>query len=336
MIYIINARRKVRLGVAELFRNPTVEQLAALIDQQRPEARRRPAVIQLQEGSAHPPVYFIYAGPAEIRLAQSIGEGRAIFGIEVPWPMAWRRAVSGNRTSLLPDMDQIVAPFVRELVNHVGSSSCVIAGYSFAALIAFETARQLHGQGGKVESVIIVDRWPRYPAPLQVVWENLQQCWRRSLSEPKQGFIRAIGHRLRRSALIIWWLFRLTVLQIRALLIPSLGELTAFLDEEGVPLRWRLVERLYAQIEQNYRPRPLDCHGIIFRTEFMDRHHAVRVFDDCLGWDGLFIRGLDTFVASGDHFSMVREHNRSLGLAMRKVLGARAEPKNEASVDSHE
>ena len=49
-IYQLNEKCNVRLGVPDLFKNPTVEELAIFIDNQKPAGRRRPEVVQLQEG----------------------------------------------------------------------------------------------------------------------------------------------------------------------------------------------------------------------------------------------------------------------------------------------
>jgi hypothetical protein len=53
-------------------------------------------------------VYFIYAGPDEFGLAQTIATGQPIFGIEVPLPLAWRNAAENLDISALPTMKQLV------------------------------------------------------------------------------------------------------------------------------------------------------------------------------------------------------------------------------------
>ena len=86
-------------------------------------------VVQLQRGSAELPVYFIYAGPEEISLVQMMGAGCSIFGIELAWPLSWREAARTKNTAALPSMEELVAPFVAALSDHVGSRPCVLAGY---------------------------------------------------------------------------------------------------------------------------------------------------------------------------------------------------------------
>jgi amino acid adenylation domain-containing protein len=319
LIYRVNVARNVRLGVPDLFRNPTVKQLAAVIDSQQAKGPRQPAVIPLQEGGSEIPLYFVYAGPDEFHLARLMGTRRPVFGIEVPWPVKWRKAVESNQSSLFPDMQQLVAPFAEVLFAHVGTSPCMLAGHSFAGLIAVEAARQLQRLGGKVETVIVVDKWSRYPSPFGVARENLRQCWN-DPTDPGRDFVRAVIKRCRRSGYIVWWLLRSIASALLALVRSSPGNLTTTTDEEGAPLPWGLLARLYANIERTYYPDPLDCRGIIFRTDFMDSYHSVRVLDEDLGWGRLFKRGVSNFSLSGDHISIFRTQNESLASMINKVL----------------
>lgn len=320
VIYQINANLNVRLGVPDLFQNPTVELLATLIDGQQAEGPREPAVVQLQEGGSEIPLYFIYAGPDEFHLARLMGKRRPVFGIQVPWPIKWRKAVESNEASSFPTMDQFVAPFVQALSAHVGSRPCMLAGHSFAGLVAFEVARQLQGLGGKIDTVLIVDKWARYPSPFRVALENLRQCWTEKRLDIKQTFAGSFLARARRSALIIWWPLRMIASAMLSLVRRSPGQLTTTFDEEGAPLPWGLLARLYWNIEQSYRPQALDCRGIIFRTDFMDLNHSVRVLDQNLGWGPLFRRGVVAFSLAGDHISIIREHNESLASMINRVL----------------
>ena len=64
LISAVNRALHVSLGIPELLQNPTVEQLARIIDTGLP--KNMPRVVQLQEGSAQPPVYFIHAGLDQI------------------------------------------------------------------------------------------------------------------------------------------------------------------------------------------------------------------------------------------------------------------------------
>jgi thioesterase domain-containing protein len=312
LISQVNQRHQLSLRVVDLLLNPTVGQLARLIDAQQPRGKRQPAVIQLQKGQAEPPVYFIYAGPTEFRLAKSMGENYPVFGIEAPWPLAWRDAVARNRKSAFPAMEQLVAPYVAALSAHTRASPCVLAGHSFAGLMAFEAAHQFQRQGGKVEMVILLDTWATPPIPHRVAWHQWRQNWKQAPS----------GSRLRDSWRITRWLLgqeKYRVWSFFNLLRLDPQELIAVLDEEGVPLPGGMLGRVYRRIGDSYRPRRLDGRGVLFRTDQINGKAVLRD-DDSQGWNKLFTRGLEIIPMIGDHLSMVRSHHSTLAREMNEVL----------------
>jgi amino acid adenylation domain-containing protein len=330
LISQINQKYQLSLGVEELFRNPTVGQLSSLIDAQQPKSKRQPAVVQLRSGQTEPPVYFIYAGADEFRLAKLMDGRHAVFGIEVPWPLAWRDAVASNRKSAFPTMEQLVAPYVAALSAHAGASPCVLAGHSFAGLMAFEAAHQFQRQGGKVEMVMLLDTWARFPSLRQVAWHQWRQNWKQAPN----------GSRLRRSWRITRWLLGQEKYRIWSFfnrLVVDPHELVHILDEHGMPLAGRLLERLYLKILDSYCPRCLDTRGVLFRTDSIDSNAVVRGFDDSQGWRNLFSRGLEIIPMLGDHLSMIRKHHPNLALEMNEVLKRywSSEP-NKDSIDAHE
>jgi amino acid adenylation domain-containing protein len=309
VIHELNSSGGFRLGVSQLFENPTVEKLAALLENERRGDRQRPTIVRLREGGSEVPIYFIYAGPAEIALARAIGGDHPVFGIQLPWPLEWKEAVSKNQTSRFPTMDKLVDLFVGQLRSNLGSGTCVLAGYSFAGLLAFEVARRISAGEGKVDAVVVIDKWLPYPPVSSVVWDNLKACWSENCDD---GAIGNFKHRLARSASILLWAIKMLLKGFGSSLWLRPNELTSFLDEDGIPLRWHLLERLYIEIERHYRLEPLDCRGIVIRPEFLDRHNKVRASDEYLGWKMLFKRGVESFSVPGDHFSMVREHGHAL------------------------
>ena len=338
LISEINRRRQVSLGPAELFRNPTVGQIAKLIDGKQPKRKRQTAIVQLRKGRAELPVYFIYAGPIEFRLANAMGENHTVLGIDVPWPLAWRNAVTANRTSGFPTMEQMVAPYVAALGAHAPASPCVLAGHSFAGLMAFEAAHQFVRQGGKVEMVMLLDTWARYPAPQEVARHQWRREWK-GAPEPRSTdrLAQSIASRLRNSWRITRWLlgqemFRVWPFLKRFRMNPD--DLTAVLDEEGMPLPWGILDRAYTKILESYRPRLLESRGVLFRT---DGNTVLRGFDDSQGWNNLFTRGLEIVPVIGDHVSMVRQHHPMLARQISEVLQRHwSNQADKVSLDAHE
>ncbi|MGA8616087.1 MAG: thioesterase domain-containing protein [Xanthobacteraceae bacterium] len=290
-------------------------------------------VIQLQVGSGGLPVYFIYAQPAEIELARAMGVGYRIFGIEILWPLSWRNAAAKNNLAKLPTMEQLVARFVAVLSNHVGSSPCVLAGYSFAGVMAFEAAHQFQRQGGKVEMVMLLDAFGRRPPPgkrlplgkrapqgkppqlLSVARSKLRKGWERALSTARaERPSSSIGVRL----LSTWLLFRDTLefVKIKKTLFlrPASSSYSFMTDERHESVPCDLVGRIYENCFNSYDFRVLDSHGFLLRAS-----HDQSAYDESLGWKDLFAKGLEIVSVPGDHYTIISESTLTARI-MTKVL----------------
>ena len=217
-------------------------------------------------------------------------------------------------------MEQLVAPYVAALRVHTRSAPCVLAGHSFAGLMAFEAAHQLQEQGGKVDMVILLDAQAKYPAPRQVAWQILQKDWKRAPKCSTGRTSQSIASRLASSWSIIGWMlvkeFRGFGRWFLRAVLQDPGALTPKLDDLGRPLHWGLIERLYANAARSYRLRCLDGRGVLFRAESRDDGVA-RALGDSLGWDSLFSRGLEIVEIPGDHVTMMRREPHTQTLARR-------------------
>jgi amino acid adenylation domain-containing protein len=309
----INKTLKARLDVSAFMLHPTLEQLAKLLEE-KPQVRSQPRVLTLCTGHIDPPLYFISAEGAELRLAQLISTQHSVFAIEMPLPLKWRDAANKNESDALPTLKQIVAPYVKALKAHVGSSSCVLAGFSFGGLMAFEAAHQLQEQGIKVEMVILLDARAKIPSPYRVRWERLKQDLNQWRDQNSTG---------RNSQPITFWLgssfviFREVIVRklksgVRAAWKAMAGNssppelaLAGKVDELGIPVYWSVLEKLYTNAANSYTLRRLDCHGVNFRTYQEEEYDPFRAIDP--GWGGLFIKGLETIQVKGSHHSIIRE-----------------------------
>jgi len=297
----------------------------------QPTREARAAVVQLQSGDGAIPVYFIYAGPGEILLAQTMGARHTIFGIEMQWPMSWRDAAINNDVAALPTMEQFVAPFVAALSAHVGSSPCVLAGWSFAGMMAFEAAHRLQKLGGRVEMVMLLDTLSK-PRPLIRAWSRLSKRWTQTLDKVRaERCTNLFASRIWGAWLMLLWMSVWPTKRVVRLLKRPSSEpeisikrvdepdlLTSLIDEQGVPLPWSLVDRLYQNAKELYDVHPLNCRGVLFTRANVER------IDGSLGWEGLFTRGLEVIPLTGnDHDVILRDklHRADLARKMSEILG---------------
>lgn len=279
--------------------------------------RHRPDVVQLRQGSAATPVYFVGAGLYELHVAQLMPSQHSIYAVEIAWPAAWHDASANNDTDATPILEDMVGPYVAALSAHVGSTPCVLVGYSFHASMAFEIAHQLLAKGGQVALVMVLDAPAEYPKPHKAAWNNLRDAW----AKPRQS----ITARLATSFAITRWALgvatRFVQRRFAETALNDPGELTTKLDTLGRPMHWPLIERLYDNSLRSYRLRRLDCRGVLFRADRSEDCPSVTK-DPGLGWSDLFGRGLEIVQVTGDHFTMMREppHDQALAREMSQVL----------------
>jgi thioesterase domain-containing protein len=286
---------------------------------QPPPAARRPTVVQLKQGGAGTPVYFIGAGLFEFHIAQLMSSQHPVFGVEIAWPAQWRDAAVRGDIHGCPHLPQMVAPYVAALHAHAGATPCVIMGYSFHGSMAFEAAHQLQERGGNVAMVILLDAPAQYPATHRVAMQKLREVWKRAPRSAASGRTSPSPlSRLQSTGSILRW----TVYEVAKSLkgrflhwaVRDPGKLTIKLDTLGRPLHWQLIERLYAHSLRAYELHPLDCRGAVFRADRAEDCPGGDV-DDSLGWSGLFGKGLQIVQLTGDHIAIMRQPPHDQGLA---------------------
>lgn len=276
--------------------------------------RQRPTVVQLRQGTSETPVYFIGAGLYELNTAQMMPPQHSIFAAEIAWPAAWHDAAARNDTNATPVLEDMVVPYVTALRAHAGAAPCVLVGYSFHASMAFEIARQLLEQGGKIDLVMILDAPAEYPPPYKIAWNNLWDTWMPGAREHAAS----VASRCAISLSIVRWALAVAGRFLKRRFVESAlrdpGELTTKLDTQGRPMHWPLINRLYDNSLRSYRLRRLDCRGVLFRADRSEDCPSANV-DYSLGWADLFGKGLDIIQVNGDHYTMMREHPHDRDLA---------------------
>jgi thioesterase domain-containing protein len=285
-----------------------------------PQTVRQPVVLQLKQGVAATPVYFIGAGLFEFHLASLTSSEQAIYAVEITWPSEWHDAAVRNNVAACPPLEELVARYTTLIHAHAGTSPCVLIGYSFNGNIAFEAAHQLQALGTRVERVMLLDCPPEYPVWHLAARRNLGQIWN-SRASAAQSF----AEKLKTSGQVIGWtLVAAAKAAKQSFLWHAMGDpglLTTKLDTLGRPLHWRLIERLYDHSLRNYRIRPLDSHGVLFRADRAEDCPSP-VADESLGWSGLFADGFNIVSTTGDHKSMVEQspHDQNLARDISNAL----------------
>ena len=331
----ISRRLNLHVSVPTFFLDPTIAGLAKeLAPGYHPRTMRR--VETLRAGTAGLPIYFMGARPEEFRLAQLICGDRGIFTVDVPILASWLAAFAASDHDALPTIEQLGAYFGCILAEHVGSSPCVMAGYSLGGKIAFEAARVVQHAGGKVAFVLLLDAraftWRSYTLGPAV--ESLARIWRGD--ETGQGgdasSLQKLGTSLSESWTLARWLLSRVPGGVKYridLIRKRFGQVTqgfapeprpsGYFDEAGKPIDNLFFNQFALSLGRLWRPRPLDAAGVLIRAD--NSESSLPGSDPAEGWGGLFTRGLEIVQTSGDHHSMVTKENAaSLARQMNLIL----------------
>jgi thioesterase domain-containing protein len=204
----------------------------------------------------------------------------------------------------------------------------VVAGFCYAGRIAFEAAQQLSKLGGKVEFVILIDTEARPPNRYKLAWQIWRQDWTQAQSgSSTRRFVQSLGFRVRSAWHTIWWLLAKVKKRLQFHFSRpevDLSTLSGVLDEQGMPLPWGILERMYKEMDKNYRLRALDSRGVLFRTGELDGKQIAFAPDDALGWEDLFTRGVKVIPVAGHHFSIWGSQIPGIAREINRVLGHRS------------
>jgi thioesterase domain-containing protein len=315
----VNRILHLKLGVAALFQHRTIERLAASIARSE-----QSMVVRMADGDTDPPIYVVYAGSHQFRIARFFGGKRPVFGMDVPLRPAWCTAAAEKRRSELPSMQEFVEPYLDALKAHAGQRPCILLGHCFAGLMAFELAHRFKELGGTVEKVILLDSSPLVVGPLRVAMRQIHQHW----TGGNNGFAaaRASGLviSLRKTGQTLWWVAGQYArhgwwrLKERLLGLPPATK-TGMRDESGNFIEFPTLMEIYNKIYRTYVPRRLDASGLLVKAEPLSANDKpYRDFDPALGWEGLFAGGLDIVQAKGNHIAIV-EIDENLAAIARDV-----------------
>jgi amino acid adenylation domain-containing protein len=292
------------LALGAIFKAPTIETLAKLIEEGEGSSRWT-SLIPIQPQGSRTPIFCIHGGAGTIlhlaRLARALGPEQPFYGLQSrglyggsPPP----RTVEKMATHYLSEMRQV----------HPGGP-WLLGGYCFGSLVAFEIAQRLVAEGEEVRLLATFNG----PSPLWIkrwVWYGNQPGWRErnSVAPALPQNVRRARQRKQRlqapfkliaripRAIVqprrlidgYWWRMRAP----RTRLLLALGRPVPERDRE------ELFLGLHRNAEKRYAPTPYPGEMLVFYGEGLYE-------EPTLGWDPLAT--VVSHAAPGEH-----ENNRGL------------------------
>jgi amino acid adenylation domain-containing protein len=289
----VNRTFTADLRMLSLFEFPTVEKMARALQQ---SLGPRPKLARLSSTNNGRPFIFLNAPMESVNLFRLIDTPRSFFITECPFSPKIVLAATVCDWNSLPTVEEIAAPHVAAIRGTTLSGPCIIAGYSYNGILAFEVAHQLQSAGIPVEGVFFFDshmKWSHLDSFKRWPFRHARNCLRFGFR-----FIR------RKVSLAIRWERARLAAKLAAKNSEAPAPAASVLSDRELP--WELIVRIWTHALKRYRPKKLTNSGVLFRAEISLYRKEID-YDGCLGWSSFFTKPLRVADIPGNHDSMWRE-----------------------------
>ena len=293
---------KRKLPMTILFEAPTVEQFAALLQQER-WTPSQASLVPIQPAGDRAPFFCIHGlGGTVLRfngLARHMGTDRPFYGVQA-------QGLEGDR-AFHTSVEEMASFYIKEIRAFQPAGPYHLGGYSLGGLIAFEMARQLEADGQEVGLLALLDTYPGKPKSKKVLLGTLAKMSRREQ-------LAYVAHRMQR----IRKGFRR---RFEGLFLPR-------------PLKE--VRKVFTVVEEKYRPQTYFGSATWFRATEKGLRGADNSSEDWAKW---IQGGVEVHDIAGDHGSILKEPDvtylaEALRSCLNKVEQERAEPETEKQISS--
>jgi len=295
LISEINKHLKTKLSIPAFFQNRRIEQLALVLSGPQ-NGGSGGQLIPLRPGPANGALVFLNAGVGECRLADLLNEGRASFATAVPLSEESYWAAYRKLHNQMPSLEKLAAAHTSLIKSLPHLNSCILVGYSFSGLLAFEVAHQLQKEGKQVEMIFLLDSWAKsitWRQKLRVLnFERATKSLRFRANSARKRLFEKLKHVVNGR--------RVKSMPVET---PNNGQRNTFPPQEEIP--WEIFLTIFKNARENYRGRRLDCEAVLFRVQDIE----VLNVHPTLGWSGLFKRRLEIVDCSGEHDNILKEPN---------------------------
>jgi amino acid adenylation domain-containing protein len=272
------------LPLGAIFRAPTIERLARLIEGGAEAAARWSSLVPIQPDGTQPPMFCVHGGGGTVLhiepLARRLGPDQPLYGLQ-------SRGLYGGATPL-KTVEEMATHYLSEMrqVQPPGAP-WHLTGYCFGSIVAFEMAHQLAAAGEDVRVLAVFNG----PAPAWIHrygWYGNQPSQvhkhvRTPRATKKQRLLRLLREPSRLRTGVAWETRRYRARIAIALKRP--------LPEQ---LREYYFFRLHHFAERAYEPQPFEGEMLVFYGDGLYE-------DPDLGWTGLATEGILSHAIPGEH-----------------------------------
>jgi len=151
----IEKRFGKRLALSTLFQAPTIEALAAAIQQKSEAPARRFSLVPIQPDGSRAPLFCVHGGPGNVLfyrdLARQLGTDYPLYGLQ-------SRGLDG-KGSYLTRVEDMAAYYLSEMRGLQPAGPYYLGGYCMGGAVAYEMAQRLVQEGQTIGALILFDTY---------------------------------------------------------------------------------------------------------------------------------------------------------------------------------
>ena len=292
-----------KIPFSKIFQTPTIEKLAALLNEDSSSERFTSLVAIKPEGSK-PPLFCTHSDDPSVVHYKNIA---TYLDVDQPFYALQPPALSGEDNLIFTRIEDMATHFINEIQALQPIGPYFLIGHSGGGLVAYEVARQLENQGDEVAFLGMIDTFapgyeprPRLRTP-SLLYQLYIHCFNLARVKPR----RKLGYVLQRIKEIIpkfiWTRLNKSTLLIDDSLHNELPEIY-----RNLPI-YRTIKQANYKACNSYR---LDWHysGKISLYRSIERPTTVRDYPS-LGWDQVTNQEIEIYEIPGHHNTMVHEPN---------------------------
>ncbi|MGH8546936.1 MAG: thioesterase domain-containing protein, partial [Gammaproteobacteria bacterium] len=304
-----------RLPLSTLFEAPTIERLAAILDDNK-SLPTTSCLVPIQPRGSQPAFFCIHNPGGQVinykQLAHHLGADQPFYGIQA-------QGLDGKQP-IHTTVEEMAAHYMKEIQTFQPNGPYFLGGFCFGGQIAFEIARRLHAQGEKVALLALfeafVRRYPPSMAPKNSpAVKLLPRLSQRAIFHTRR--LRTMPSKERLSYL----LKRATNAKIlmHLALVRGLGR---FCETLGLSLpralQLRDVTLIHYQAGRTYVPQAYPGNAVLFLSQEMLESSAE---NPSIGWRRLVGGDLEVHKLECDHDDILLEPAvRSLAQTLRGYI----------------
>jgi amino acid adenylation domain-containing protein len=292
-----------KIPVATVFQSVTVAQLVRVLGQEAPDPAGT-SIVQIQPLGSRPPIFFVHGVGGGMfwgytNLARYLGSDQPVYGFN-------SRGLRGQDE--WGTIEEMATQYIADLRAVQPHGPYHLGGYCFGGNVAYEMARQLHGQGESIALLALINSTPPNSSYNHFHWTPLVALrFLKNFAFWIQDFTRLKPEQ--RREMFAWRLGAVKKKLSRALrLTPATAavEVEEVVDLTSQPADRRALWKAHVQALLVHHPKPYAGHATLFRTR---GHQFICSFDPQYGWGDLVAAGVTVKVVPGSHESILEEPN---------------------------